>query len=482
MNATVVNVDLQNVGFLVEIEQEILGAILVSGQHSAVRGVVRADHFMEPIHRRIFEVIELAANRYNSARLDLVAKMFSTDEKKQLSDLLKTPLSSYLASLAANTAYGAGGFKISVPNLIQQWARISVGAEAERIRLAAIDPGVDPGELIRSATRSLDDVAAGLRGGNRGKTRYSLSEAADVALDEAQSAIHRGGGITGITWGLADINKATGGIHRGEMVVLGARPSMGKTAVGLGIGIKAAQAGSGVGFISLEMGANRLAMRALTDIAYDWGVRVPYSDLITGNVSEKDFEKICDAKQRFNALPLWIEQQSGLSISDLRVKVERMQDVADRAGSKIDLLIVDYLQLVAASSRYSGNRNNEVSEISAGLRQIARENDLAMIALSQLSRGVESREDKRPMLADLRDSGSLEQDADMVAFLYREAYYLEKAKGKDADAEMERLDRLEQVESKLEFIIAKQRNGAVKTIELFVDIAASAVRNAARAF
>ncbi|MBB3385528.1 MULTISPECIES: DnaB-like helicase C-terminal domain-containing protein [unclassified Rhizobium] len=469
-------------GFVIEIEQEVLGALLVSGTVAPILGVLRPDHFLEPIHRRLFQHMLLAHERYGRSALSVVYGMFDRDEVDTWEKVTTRRLAQYLASLAANTTLGIGGIKLTAANLIHQSARIGISIEAERLALAANDPGADPIQLVRTATRTLDDIAASLRGGNRGKTRYSLSEAADVALDEVQSAIHRGGGITGITWGLTDINKATGGIHRGEMVVLGARPSMGKTAVGLGIGIKAAQAGFGVGFISLEMGANRLAMRALTDIAYDWGVRVPYSDLITGNVSEEDFEKICDAKQRFNALPLWIEQQSGLSISDLRVKVERMQDVADRAGSKIDLLIVDYLQLVAASSRYSGNRNNEVSEISAGLRQIARENDVAMIALSQLSRGVESREDKRPMLADLRDSGSLEQDADMVAFLYREAYYLEKAKGKDANAEMERLDRLEQVESKLQFIIAKQRNGAVKTIELFVDIAASAVRNAARAF
>jgi replicative DNA helicase len=228
------------------------------------------------------------------------------------------------------------------------------------------------------------------------------------------------------------------------------------------------------------MGSNRLAMRALTDIAYDWNMRVPYNDLITGRVGAKDFDGICAAKQDLNSLPLWIEEQSGLTVSDLRVKVDRMQDSAERAGKKIDLLIVDYLQLITASSRYSGNRNNEVSEISAGLRQIARENDLAMVALSQLSRGIESREDKRPMLADLRDSGSLEQDADTVVFLFREAYYLEKAKGKDPDAEIERADRLDEVANKLEFIIAKQRNGPVKTVDLFVDIACSAVRNAAR--
>ena len=478
----VANVDVSKFAHIVEIEQEVLGAVLSSGQHSAVRGVVKAEHFIEPLHRRIFEMIELAAERYNSARFGLVVKMFTPEDQKYWSEQLKIPLSTYLSNLVTQGVMGAGGLKFSVPNLIQQWARISVGAEAERIAFAAADPAVDPRELIRSATRSLDDVAAGLRGGTRGKTRFSIGEAADTAIDQVQDAMSRGTGITGITWGLADINSATGGIHRGEMVILGARPSMGKTAVGLGIGIKAARAGAGVGFISLEMYSHRLAMRAITDIAYDWNLRVPYQDLITGRVSEKDFEGIVAAKQDLNKLPLWIEEQSGMSISDLRVKVERMQDVAEREGRKIDVLIVDYLQLIAASSRYSGNRVSEVSEISAGLRQIARENDLAMVALSQLSRGVETREDKRPMLSDLRDSGSIEQDADTVAFIYREAYYLEKSKGKDEAAEIERSEKLAACQNKLEFIIAKQRNGAVKTVDLFIDIACSAVRNAARSF
>jgi len=480
MNQRVGNIDTEKCGFVPEIEQEVLGAILSSGNHGAVRGTVRPEHFIEPLHRRIYEMIELAGERYSSATIGLVFKMFPEDEAKSWSDLLKMPLSGYLASLVAGAVFGVPGLKRSVPNLVQQWARISVGVEAERIALVAADPASNPAELIKATTRTMDSFASELRGGIKGKTRFSLSEAADTALDEVQRAMQGGSGITGITWGLSDINAATGGIHRGEMVVLGARPSMGKTAVALGIGIKAARAGAGVGFISLEMGSNQLAKRAITDIAYDRNIRVPYTDLITGRVAERDFEALIIASQDMNRLPLWIEEQSGLSITDLRVKVERMQDNAERAGHSLDLLIVDYMQLLAASSRYSGNRNNEVSEISAGLRQIARENNMAMVALSQLSRQVESRDDKRPMLADLRDSGSLEQDADVVAFLYREAYYLEKAKGKDADQEAERIDRLLECENRLEFIIAKQRNGATRSIDLFVDIACSAVRNAAR--
>jgi replicative DNA helicase len=482
MNQHVTPVDIDKFNLVVELEQEVLGAILVSGNHAAVRGTVKAEHFLEPFHRRIYENIELAADRYKTARLDLVVKMFTPEEAKLCADRLKMPLTAYLARLAANTVGGVAGLKNSMSNLVEQWARITVGAEADRIASAAADPAAVPSDLIRAATRALDDIGSGLRGGVKGRSRFSLSEAADVALVEVQEAMTRGGGLSGITWGLADVNAATGGIQRREMVIIGARPGMAKTTVGLGVAIKAARAGAGVGFISLEMNANKLAMRALSDLAFDWNLSVPYNDLITGRVTDKDFESIVVAKQDLDSLPLWIEEQPGLSIADLRVKVERMQDVAERSGRKIDLLVVDYLGLIAASSRYAGQRVNEVSEISAGLRQIARENDLAMIALAQLSRGVETREDKRPLLSDLRDSGSIEQDADTVIFLYREAYYLGREKGKDDNAEADRIDRLIDCQNKLEFIIAKQRNGATKTIDLFVDVACSAVRNAARPF
>lgn len=289
--------------------------------------------------------------------------------------------------------------------------------------------------------------------------------------------MHRGGGITGVTYGLTDINQTTGGMHSGEMVVLGARPGMCKTAFALSTSIKAAKAGKGVAFISLEMNAKTLVKRAITDIAYDWNVKVPYTDLVTGRVSQQDFEALVVANTDLGQLPIWIEEQSGLTLADLRVKVDRIREEAAQRGQSIDLLVVDYLQLLAASGRYSGNRVQEVTELSAGLRNFGRDEGLAILALSQLSRGVESRENKRPTLSDLRESGSIEQDADTVAFLYRESYYLEKDRGKNSDEEADRIERLADCQNKLEFIIAKQRMGAVKTIDLFVDVACSAVRN-----
>ena len=470
----------ENASFSAEVEQEVLGAVLLTGNFAAVQGRVRPEHFLEPLHRRIFETILIAGERFKTATPLVVLNLFPAEEVERWGKALRMPLAEYLARLCNASVYGVAGLAKSVPILINQSARLSIKKEAELVALAAAEGSAVPAELIREATRALDDIATGLKASGRGKTRFSISEAAEAALGEVEAAMHRGSGITGITYGLTDINHATGGMHPGEMVVLGARPGMCKTAFALSTSIKAARAGKGVAFISLEMNAKTLVKRALTDIAYDWNVKVPYSDLITGRVCQKDFEALVVANTDLAKLPIWIEEQSGLTLADLRVKVDRIREDMMRRGQTLDLLVVDYLQLLAASGRYAGQRVQEVTELSAGLRNFGREEGLAVLALSQLSRGVESRENKRPTLSDLRESGSIEQDADTVAFLYRESYYLEKEKGRDGAAEADRLDRLVDCQNKLEFIIAKQRNGAVKTIDLFVDVACSAVRNAVR--
>lgn len=467
--------------FMPEIEQEVLGSLLMTGDARNLPPVLQPQHFIEPVHRRIFEAMLVARDRYQSTRAAIVLKLLTgADDFDAFQKLFPVPMSEYLARLISGTVRGAAGLKDTAAAVVQQWARFSVAWEAERVALAAADPETDAGVLIKSAGAAFEDVSSFLRAGQGRKTSYSLGEASERAIEAVADAMQRGTGLTGTTWGLADVDRATGGIQAGEMVILGARPGMGKTAVALSIGLQSAKAGAGVGLISLEMGARSLAMRALTDLAYDQHGPIAYNDLITGRLSDAEFEKIVMARERFKELPLLIEDAAGLSVSDIRVKCDRMCEAAERRGAPLKVMMVDYLQLVAASGRYQGNRTAEVSEISAGLRGIAREFGVAMLALSQLSRQVEGREDKRPMLSDLRESGSIEQDADAVIFLYREAYYLQNSRGKTADAEADRLDRLEQVSNKLEFIIAKQRMGAVRTIDLFIDVTASAVRNAAR--
>lgn len=466
--------------FVPELEQQVLGAILVGGDFRVIQSFLRADHFISDFHKVLFKAIVSSFEQYGSSTLPIVVRLLSDEDKKLCKERTKESASEYLAFLAANTTKTTAGLRSAARAVIQQWARVTVFEQSLRLNAVVSDPAVDVSGVLKDFARDMDSVSSELRVGAKRKTRGTLFEATEVAFTEVEEAMQRGNGLTGVTYGLTDVNRATGGLQRGELTILGARPSMGKTAVAVSIGIRGARSGAGTGVISLEMVASKLAMRAATDIAYDWNTKVPYSDLITGRVSREDFDAIKAATQDLDDLPLWIEEQPGLSMADIRVKLEWMLEQGEKAGKPLQSLIVDYMQLIKPADRYQGNKVGEVTEISMGLKNIAREYNIAVMALSQLSRKVEEREDKRPMLSDLRDSGSIEQDADTVIFLFREAYYLEKTKGKNAEAESARIERLADIQNKLEFIIAKQRNGQVKTIDLFIEPACSAVRNAAR--
>jgi len=468
--------------FSPEAEQQVLGIILVSSSVKNVSGHLRPEHFIEPLHQRIYSAALDAQENYGMVSAGTICKIIPRDEQDAFKSKLSISLAEYMARLISNCAFGPAGLRETVPAVLQQWARINVGRKAGAIHEAASNPAVNAADLTRSSLRALEDIAASLRTGRKGRSRYSIGEAAALAIDDVARAMASGTGLTGISWGLADMDRMTGGLQRGEMV--GARPSMGKTAVGGSVALNIARSGVPVGMISLEMGAKALSMRALSDMAFDRAGRIPYADLLTGRVAEADFEKIVVLSEEFKRLPYQIEEASGLTVEGIRAKLDRMNDIAEQSGEPIGVLVVDYLQLVAASSRYQGNRVAEVAEISAGLRAIARDYNLALIALSQLSRGVESRplKDRRPTLSDLRESGAIEQDADMVCFLFREAYYLAKEKGSNADEAADLMERFEACKNKLELIIAKQRMGPVGTVDLFFDPACSAVRNAAREF
>lgn len=457
----------------------MLGTLLFGGDFRKVMSFLREEHFIPDVHRLIYRAIRAAHEQYGSTTMPIVLRLMPEDAKILFVQKTEQYPAAYMAELAASVVNGPAGLERGGKAVVNQWARLKAAEVGKFLRETAHDATSDTKATIQVVAADLDNIAAELRAGPKRKTMFTMDAATEEAVVEVRAAMERGNGLTGHTWGLTDINAATGGIQPGEMAIIGARPSMGKTAFALSVALRASGAGVGVGFLSLEMGAKKLAMRRLTDVAFDWNIKIPYADLIKGKVSSKEFESILAANHDADQLPLWIEEQSGLTISDMRVKIERIAEQAAARGVTLGVLIIDYLQLVRPSARYAGNRVGEITEISWALREFSREFGLGVIALSQLSRQVESRDDKRPQLSDLRDSGSIEQDADMVAFLYREAYYLEKSKGKDHDKEGERLNRLIDVQNDLEFIIAKQRNGPTKTVKLFVDIACSAVRNAA---
>lgn len=465
--------------FVIELEQDVLGAILVGGDIRRIN-FLEDSHFVEPIHGAIYRVIKTAMERYNSTTMPIVARLIPDDLAMLFKVKLDTTASAYLARLAANTLTTDSGLENGARKVVEQWARMCIAHEASLIQAAAQDPASDPSELVSKAGVSFDDIMASIRRGPKRKTRTILAGAASNAIAAAREAQQRGSGLTGITWGLTDVNRLTGGMQRRDLTLIAARPSMGKTTVGLSTAISAARSGAGVGFVSLEMDADKLGSRALTDLAFDWGVKVAYSDLIRGDIQEREIEAIESATRDLERLPLWIEDQSGLTMLDIRAKVEGLMTEMSKSGHDLDVLFVDHLGLIRPSSRYQGNRTNEVAEITAGMKQMAREFGISVVLLSQLNRALEQRGDKRPQLSDLRDSGAIEQDADTIIFLYREAYYLQRERGSNFDAEADRIERLADCQNKLEFIVAKQRNGQIATVDLFADMACAAIRNGVR--
>lgn len=465
------------IGYVQEIEQEVLGCLLFGADYRKVMSFLRDDHFVPDLHRIIYRAIQQSFERLGSTAMPTVMKLLPEGFSEACMAKLGMSASAYLASL--NEYNVTGNVERAATAVVEQWGRLKSAEIAASFQAAANDPAADPRKLIQTVSSDLDLIASEMRRGPRRKTRMSIASAAGNAFGAAREARQRGSGLTGITWGLTDVNRHTGGIQRRDLTLIGARPSMGKTTLGLSTAIKAAKSGAGVGFISLEMDADKLAARAISDIAYDWGVKVPYSDIIKGNVTDADLDSLTSGSRDLDRLPIWIEEQSGLSMTDIRVKAEAMMEDMQRQGASLDLLLIDHLGLIRPGGRYSGNRVQEISEMTAGCKALAREYGIAVVLLSQLNRAVESRDNKVPQLSDLRDSGSIEQDADTIIFLYREAYYLQREKGGGHEKEQERAERLADCEYKLEFHIAKQRNGPLRSIDLFVDVACSAVRNGA---
>ena len=289
------------------------------------------------------------------------------------------------------------------------------------------------------------------------------------------AAHKRKGQLAGISTGLVDLDSKLGGLHKSDLLILAGRPSMGKTSLATNVAFNVARAyrrgtlsdgaegaveGGAVGFFSLEMSAEQLATRVLSDAS-----EIPSERVRKGDLTEEEFQRFAAAARELEACPLYIDDTPALPIAQLAARARRL-----KRTHGLDLIMVDYLQLVRPGSA-KDSRVNEVSEITQGLKAIAKELDVPVIALSQLSRQVESREDKRPQLADLRESGSIEQDADVVMFVFREEYYKEREKpgDHDLDAMASWQEEMEKLHGRAEVIIGKQRHGPIGTVELAFD-------------
>jgi replicative DNA helicase len=466
----------------IEAEQALLGAILVNNEaFYRVSDFLEPTHFFEPIHQQIYQ---LARDLIRAGKLatPVTLKTF-LDSNVDIGGLT---VSQYLARLAAEatTIINAEDYGRTVYDLSVRRALIQVG---EAMVNVAYDAPVDfsPRDQIEDAERRLYELAETGRY-DGGFQRFA--QALTTAIDMAAHAFQRDGKLSGIATGLDDLDRMMGGLQQSDLVILAGRPGMGKTALATNIGYNIAKAWRGeikpdghtstinggiVGFFSLEMSAEQLATRIIAE-----QTGIPSNHIRRGGISESDFEKIKDYSIELQNIPLYVDETGGLSVAQLAARARRL-----KRQRGLDFLVIDYLQLLQGSTRRSAeNRVQEITEITTKLKALAKELNVPILALSQLSRQVESRDDKRPQLSDLRESGSIEQDADVVLFVYREEYYHQMRKPLEANREKfaEWLAEADKVHGKAEVIIGKQRHGPTGTVELQFDAAVTRFSSLAR--
>ncbi len=450
----------------IEAEQQLLGAILTNNDvFDRISSTIKAGHFFEPVHQRIFE-IAAARIQKNALASPVTLKAFLEDD----AGLRELGGPAYLARIAgaALSAYAARDYAQMLYDLAVRRELIGLGRDISAAA-AKVDVASEPRDQIIEAEQRLYKLG---EQGHAERGFQSFLKAVTDAVNNANAAYQRDGGLAGVSTGLVDIDKKLGGLHRSDLLILAGRPSMGKTALATNIAFNVAKAykrgrkpdgtegtidGGVVGFFSLEMSAEQLAARVLSEAS-----EVPSDQIRRGDMTEAEFRRFVEAAKTLEACPLYIDDTPAIPISQLAARARRL-----KRTHGLDLLVIDYLQLVRpATARDS--RVNEVTEITQGLKAIAKELDIPVLALSQLSRQVENREDKRPQLSDLRESGSIEQDADVVMFVYREEYYKEREKPGDHDLEaMAKWQAaMEQVHGKAELVIGKQRHGPIGTVDL----------------
>jgi len=452
----------------VEAEAALLGALMIDNRIAEdVQMTLGPQHFFEPLHGRIYEAILRLIDRNMVANPVTLKPLLEADPA-----LRELGGPGYLAQLTGSGAavIGARDFARQIYDLALLRELVGVGRELVDKALDTSEE-IDPKGQIEAAEVALYTVAE--QGGETGSMK-TFAQATRLAIDMAEKALNSGGHVSGITTGLDGLNTKTGGLHPSDLVIVAGRPGMGKSSLATNIAFNAARRwvrdmadgiaeeksiGAAVAIFNLEMSADQLATRILSEQSGISGEK-----LRMGRINHGDFQNLVRASRDLQDLPLYIDDTPGLTIAALRTRARRL-----KRRHKIGLVIVDYLQLLQGTSKAGDNRVQEISEISRGLKTLAKELNVPVIALSQLSRAVESREDKRPQLSDLRESGSIEQDADMVWFLYRDDYY-EMNKEPDIDQDpaaytawREKMDRISGV---AELIVAKQRHGATGKVRL----------------
>ena len=449
-----------------EAEQALLGAIMINNDaFDRVSDFLKPEHFSEEIHRKTFEIAGQLI-RAGKQATPITLKTFLGD--KEMAPGLTIP--QYLARLAAEATTVV--LAVDLGRLIFDLAtRRGLIELANDIAETAYDSPVDhdPKEQIEAAEQRLYKLA---ETGDVSKGFVTFSQALTATVDMAAKAFERDGHLSGLSTGLVELDGKMGGLQASDLIVLAGRPGMGKTALATNIAFNIAKAfrgearddgtvqaanGGRIGFFSLEMSNEQLATRIISEQA-----QVPGYKIRRGDMTEHEFQQVVDAAREMQQLPFYIDDTGGISIAQLTARARRL-----KRQRGLDLLVVDYIQLLSGTGKAGENRVQEITQITTGLKSLAKELNVPIIALSQLSRQVESRDDKRPQLSDLRESGSIEQDADVVLFVYRDEYYLKNREPKPGTEEhIAWMQEMERAHGKAEVIIGKQRHGPTGTVEL----------------
>lgn len=449
-----------------DVEQGVLGALLLSlAAMPAAHWVTKLERedFSNDLHARIFDAILGAVERGQTPTPLLIKHQFDGEEVGTL------PVVAYLGRLCGASTATPVTLGSYVKSLRDMRARRELLAVGEQASILAANPGSDLSDGAAQLVTELDRVRAMVR--ERQPSLVNMADATSAtlaAIREPKDTIHTG---------LVSLNDVLGGWHRREFSVVAARPSMGKSAFLFSTLLHASRHGTTSLIFSLEMPTKAVMTRMLSDLVWNRHTPIPYVNILRGNIEGYEFDRLAEVGEKYQQLPLLIDDQAGLTTSEILTRAKQVIEKLDRQGRRVDVIAIDHLGKVRASDRYAGHKVHETGEKSGAFAEMAKELDVAVIAAHQLNRAVEGRENKRPGMSDLRDTGDIEQDAETVMFLYRPAYYLERSREDGFEKEDARKAKLAECATTLEAIIAKNRNGPCCTLDLFVDLPSNVIRD-----
>ena len=454
-NLSLVSSDFNQLPNNIEAEQAVIGSVLISNEiFDDISSIISETNFYDPLHQKIYSAINNLIYKGMLAN-PITLKSYFENEK----DDLDVP--EYLIKITKFATSSRQSIEYS-KIIYDMYVRRELIKISENIidNAKTSDLNISGKSIIENSEKNLYELA---ERGSLNKSVIKFDEAVKQTIDMASSAYKNEEGIVGVPTGLKDLDDRLGGLHKSDLIIIAGRPSMGKTALATNIAFHAAKKiqetgkkGS-IAFFSLEMSSEQLSTRILAEQA-----RIKSNDIRRGKISEEQFEQFIETSKNISELPLFIDETPAISVAALSNRARRIKRLEG-----LDMVVIDYIQLMRASVAVKEGRVQEISEITQGLKALAKELSVPVLALSQLSRAVEQRDDKKPLLSDLRESGSIEQDADVVMFVYRESYYLKAKEPRPATVEhAEWQAKMNEVSHLAELIIGKQRHGPTGNVML----------------